>query len=1059
MPALHRLILTALAVTLLPMAHVHAADPSPLWGRIANPELATERIRTTLFFAGQASDGSNPYNIADPPGDRTFLYTARPADDRHLRWSESPDHREFAMSQMIGAGINVVTMSSWGESFLDSRPRPPWAVYAPMQTSPGSHDELFAAAVGKRLVVTPLIESRGDWNLRQEFPSPQGSVAPGAVSQVVDLVNRYLKNDNHPEWADQWTRVFDRDGEERFAVAIIHASSNNLQPHEHAAYAAGFDAIADEVFAQTGVKVGFFLDVLARNSFAPGDFKPTPEQTGPELFARNSILGLQNFLPEIWAGVPSEAARMDWKRDFSSRWAATGIPFLMDVAPGYNAEVVFPGSVKYGHNPDWINGLTAMVQDFGHAGVVFNSWNGYTEAMLAMNSIEYGDTYYNWLRTLTAIHDQREWIGAAGNWSNGFNWSNGRPDAQRRAVLDNGGIIRINSAESAQLVDVGTGPGRGGTVRVSDGAELTIHDGGLRLGLADGGAGSLGMTGGSILISGGFNMFLVGDHGSGTARISGGSISARTVGIALQPTSVGHLELSGDAVINTTGDRFVMGMVRDTATGQRPRASMKMTGGTINVTAGASGFPDAVISFGGVADVEMSGGTINVDGLYVSAVAGASGATPSAEAVINQSGGTINANRMAISERGTTDYHLSGSGEINVGRRLILGWLEGSQATLTQSGGEINVDTGGQALNAVGLLIGERGTASYVMNGGALNVPRTLWMAEFADAVGRMHIGGGAVNVGQNFAVGLRGDAELTQSGGELNIDGSLHIGNGDFATSVAAHHHSGGVLNVVVTINIGRQNAPTISSISGGTVTAGSRLRVWSTGTLHYDGGTIDTPVLQVDGGGQVLFGTGGDKSLAVDSLIVDAAGGGVIDLTDNELLVRSGDLAAIHELVGSGYANGSWTGHGINSSMAASQPGRALGVRSGADGVRIRFTWAGDATLDGTVTVADLSILAANWQGTGKGWWEGDFNYDGQVTVSDLSILAANWQAGVGGGSTMSFEDAMAMFDAFNGVVIPEPGVLSLLGMTGLLVLRRRFRSCRRSDAPFEPFSAKNA
>jgi hypothetical protein len=559
------------------VAQAHAGDPSPLWGRIANPELANERIRTALFFSGQASDGTNPYGIEDPPGSRLFLYTAHPTDDRHLRWSESAANRDLALTQMVGAGLNVVTMSSWGESFLDNYPRPPWAIYAPMQTSPGSHDELFAAAVGKPLLVTPLIESRGDWSLRQEFPGPQGSVAPGAVSQVVDLVNRYLKNDEHPEWAHQWTRTYDRNGQERYAVALIHASSNNLEPHQHAAYAAGFDALANEVLAQTGVKVGFFLDVLARDSFAPGQFKPTPEQTGPELFARESILGLQSFLPEIWVGAPDEAARMEWKRDFSSRWAATGIPFLMDVAPGYNAEVVFPGSIKYGHNAAWIDGLTAMVENFGQAGVVYNSWNGYTEAMLAVNSIEYGDAYYQWLRALTAIHDQREWIGNAGNWSNGFNWSNGRPNAQRRAVLDNGGLIRINTVESARLLDVGTGPGRGGTVRVSEGAELTIHDGGLRLGLADGGSGNLVMTGGSLEIVGGFNMLLIGDHGDGSATISGGSITARTFGIALQPTSSGHLDLSGNAVITTTGDRFVMGMNRDTVTGNTTAKSTSLT--------------------------------------------------------------------------------------------------------------------------------------------------------------------------------------------------------------------------------------------------------------------------------------------------------------------------------------------------------------------------------------------------------------------------------------------------------------------------------------------------
>jgi hypothetical protein len=77
----------------------------------------------------------------------------------------------------------------------------------------------------------------------------------------------------------------------------------------------------------------------------------------------------------------------------------------MDVAPGYDAHIVFPGSVQYGHNPTWLDAMTALVDDFGQDGIVYNSWNGYTEAMLAVASSEYLGAYYLWLRTLTARHE------------------------------------------------------------------------------------------------------------------------------------------------------------------------------------------------------------------------------------------------------------------------------------------------------------------------------------------------------------------------------------------------------------------------------------------------------------------------------------------------------------------------------------------------------------------------------------------------------------------------------------------------------------------------------
>jgi hypothetical protein len=56
--------------------------------------------------------------------------------------------------------------------------------------------------------------------------------------------------------------------------------------------------------------------------------------------------------------------------------------------------------------------------------------------------------------------------------------------------------------------------------------------------------------------------------------------------------------------------------------------------------------------------------------------------------------------------------------------------------------------------------------------------------------------------------------------------------------------------------------------------------------------------------------------------------------------------------------------------------------------------FVLAGDANHDGKVDVADLGILASNWQQTGRTFSQGDFTYDGKVDVADLGILASNWQ-----------------------------------------------------------------
>ena len=166
---------------------------------------------------------------------------------------------------------------------------------------------------------------------------------------------------------------------------------------------AGFDLLADEVLRLSGVRIGFLLDPLPPASNAPGIFKPSPERTGSALSDTLSVLGILAFIPEIWITGPStDPQRIAWKRDFSRRWSETGIPFLMDVSPGYDAHIVFPGSVTYGFTAEWRDALAEMVAEFGDDGMVFNSWNGYTEGMAAVPTLEYGDVFFLWLQGMAA---------------------------------------------------------------------------------------------------------------------------------------------------------------------------------------------------------------------------------------------------------------------------------------------------------------------------------------------------------------------------------------------------------------------------------------------------------------------------------------------------------------------------------------------------------------------------------------------------------------------------------------------------------------------------------
>ncbi|MEQ9455032.1 MAG: PEP-CTERM sorting domain-containing protein [Phycisphaeraceae bacterium] len=82
---------------------------------------------------------------------------------------------------------------------------------------------------------------------------------------------------------------------------------------------------------------------------------------------------------------------------------------------------------------------------------------------------------------------------------------------------------------------------------------------------------------------------------------------------------------------------------------------------------------------------------------------------------------------------------------------------------------------------------------------------------------------------------------------------------------------------------------------------------------------------------------------------------------------------------------------------------------------------TVAGDANLDQTVDLIDLSALASNFNATGVGWASGDFSGDTIVDLIDLSLLATNF--------------------GFSSPAIPEPTSLALLAAgAGALATRKR-------------------
>jgi hypothetical protein len=139
----------------------------------------------------------------------------------------------------------------------------------------------------------------------------------------------------------------------------------------------------------------------------------------------------------------------------------------------------------------------------------------------------------------------------------------------------------------------------------------------------------------------------------------------------------------------------------------------------------------------------------------------------------------------------------------------------------------------------------------------------------------------------------------------------------------------------------------------------------------------------------------------------------GAQLDLMDNGLIVDytgASQTTAVAGLVQLGYNSGMWNGPGIISSLAASDPSKAIsyvdsailfggvggtfmGVNVDGSATLVNFTLGADSNLDRRVDFADLVNLAQNYNTVGGDWMHGDFNYDGAVDFGDLVALAQNY------------------------------------------------------------------
>ena len=309
-----------------------------------------------------------------------------------------------------------------------------------------------------------------------------------------------------------------------------------------------------------------------------------------------------------------------------------------------------------------------------------------------------------------------------------------------------------------------------------------------------------------------------------------------------------------------------------------------------------------------------------------------------------------------------------------------------------------------------------------------------------------------------------------------------------------------GGIISSQVGISPGTltKSGPGTLVLGGANTYAGAT--TVTAGTLvaaHAD--AIGDGGLTLASGATARMQSGVGGALSVSALTVN--GTGRVDLNDGALVTRNGGAGAagqaatqqITAYLKTGLENGgnfNWLGNGIRSTEANADNTAAGSVLYGLGVIQnnlaaagspdatttdatagneiytsfegrtvalndtlVRYTYMGDADLDGEVTSTDYSLIDSGFASNLAGWLNGDFDYSGGIDSTDYALIDNTFASQLGPLSEpflarynqsvatfgQSYVDALA---AVQSGVVPEPGTLGVLALAGVGLLGRRGR-----------------
>ena len=296
----------------------------------------------------------------------------------------------------------------------------------------------------------------------------------------------------------------------------------------------------------------------------------------------------------------------------------------------------------------------------------------------------------------------------------------------------------------------------------------------------------------------------------------------------------------------------------------------------------------------------------------------------------------------------------------------------------------------------------------------------------------------GAIVFEDNNKYTLDGSATLTLDA--LAGEAEIHSLEGSHQINTPVHLADNTIINV-------KPAAGTLKLT--GNLTSGAGVNISKTGTGKLEAKNIRANDLAVGEGKIQVTANGGVDGLTVVNTITIPAAGGSLDLTDNDLVVNNGTYTTVQAQVLAGFGNPNVPGITSTTSDGSqilalfdnAQVGASdwLGVPIGGNAVVGKYTYFGDANIDGQVTGDDYTVVDANLNTTpavGLEWLSGDMNLDGSVTGDDYTVIDAN--LGLGSGNPLSSSQVGA---------VPEPASLAAIVAVGAIALGR---ARRRRGAP---------